>query len=250
VSAAPLYRSVLVIGGTSGLGEAVACEYAQSAKTVHLTYHGGRAEAERVSQAVVEAGGNSAVHQLTLPDADVRGTRIRRIMAEIGPCDVVVNCAVTNDPAIATIANAERFKAVLDANVFGAYQVNSICAQAMSATGGGCVINVSSILVRRYIVGAIGYITSKTAVEALTRGFAKEWSPLGVRFVTIAPGPIRDTRLLASVPREAVADIIGKDFETRLIAPERIARVIHQMAQSDCSALNGEVVVVDDGLSL
>jgi NAD(P)-dependent dehydrogenase (short-subunit alcohol dehydrogenase family) len=250
MSASSLYRSVLVIGGTSGLGEAVASEFAPSAKTVHLTYHGGRAEAERVSQAVSDAGSDPVVHQLTLPDPDVRGTGIRRIMAEVGPCDVVVNCAVTNDPAIATIANAERFKAVIDANVFGAYQVNSICAQAMSATGGGCVVNVSSILVRRYIIGAIGYITSKTAIEALTRGFAKEWSPLGVRFVTIAPGPIRDTRLLASVPRQAVEDILGRGFETRLIAPERIAKVIHQMSQSDCSALNGEVIVVDDGLSL
>ncbi|KIZ19536.1 hypothetical protein SNA_03250 [Streptomyces natalensis ATCC 27448] len=229
----------------------MACEFAPLAERVHLTYHGRRDAAEETAAAVTEHGGTPVVHQLTLPDPNPRATSVRRLLGNIAPCDVVVNCAVTNHAAVATVSNAERFKSVIDANVFGAYQVNAVCAQAMAATGGGTVVNVSSILTKRYIVGAIGYITSKAAIEALTRGFAREWGKLGLRFTTVSPGPIRDTGLLDTVPREAVEEIMGgPDYLERLLQPRRVASVIRQLTAPDFSAVNGEVVVVDDGFSL
>lgn len=246
-----LYRNVLILGGTSGLGKAVASTFAPIAKAVHLSYHGRREEAEKVAESVVEHGGTAHVHQLTLPDPDTGGAGIRRLLLDVTPCDVVVNCAVTNQAAVATISNVESFKSVIDANVLGAYQINAICAQTMASTGGGNVINVSSILTKRYIVGAMGYITSKAAIEAMTRGFAREWGALGLRFNTVSPGPIRDTRLLGTVPREAVEEIMGgPDFEDRLLPPAQVAAVIQQLASPGFSAMNGEVVVVDDGFSL
>ncbi|MEV0119043.1 SDR family oxidoreductase [Streptomyces sp. NPDC050844] len=248
---AAAYRNVLVVGGTSGLGQAVACEFAPLAERVHLTYHDRRDAAEKTAAAVCEHGGTPVVHQLTLPDPDPRATSVRRLLGDITPCDVVVNCAVTNHAAVATVSNAEQFKSVIDANIFGAYQVSSVCAQAMAATGGGSVVNVSSILTRRYIVGAIGYITSKAAIEALTRGFAREWGKLGVRCTAVSPGPIRDSGQLSAVPPEALEEIMGgPDYMERLLAPRRVASVIRQITGPDFCAVNGEVIVVDDGFSL
>lgn len=250
-SRTPTYRNVLVLGGTSGLGAAVAREFAPITGTVHLTYSDRRDEAEKVAGSVADKGGKAVLHQLTLPDPEPKGPTIRGVLQQVTPCDVVVNCAVTNHAALATASNAEQFKTVIDANVFGTYQVSAICAQAMAASGGGCVVNVSSILTRRYIVGAAGYITSKTAIETLTRAFAKEWGELGLRFTAVSPGPIRDTRLLSTVPREAAEKIMGRpDFEERLLPPEKVAQVIKSVAGSDFSAVNGEVVVVDDGFSI
>ncbi|MBT2364800.1 SDR family oxidoreductase [Streptomyces sp. ISL-10] len=247
----PVHRNVLVVGGTSGLGQAVAREFAPIAEAVHLTYHGRRDDAEKTAAMVAENGGNPVVHQLSLPDPDPKGAAVRRLLREATPCDVVVNCAVANQAALATVSNAEHFKAVIDANVFGVYQVNAVAAQAMAATGGGTVINVSSILTRHYIVGAMPYITSKAAIEAQTRGFAREWGRLGLRFNTVSPGPIRDTRLLSTVPREAIEEIMGgPDYEDRLLAPRQVAAVIRQVAGADFAAMNGEVVTVDDGFSL
>ncbi|WP_084774385.1 SDR family NAD(P)-dependent oxidoreductase [Nonomuraea candida] len=246
----PQYRNVLVVGGTSGLGQAVAREFAQVAQAVHLTYHDRREEAEKAAAGVAEDGGAAHIHQLSLPADDVGATAIRRLLLDVSPCDVVVNCAVTNHVAVATISNAEAFKAVIDANVFGAYQVNAISAQTLASTGGGSVVNVSSILTRRYVTGAIGYITSKAAIEMMTRGFAREWGGVGVRFNTISPGPIRDTRLLATVPREVVENIMGPGFEDRLIPPGRVAAVIRQIVGPDFAAMNGEVLFVDEGCSL
>lgn len=247
----PRHRNVLVLGGTSGLGRAVARAFAPVAETVHLTYNDRREHADAVAAEITEAGGTAVVHQLTLPDADIKGAAIRRLLLDVTPCDVLVNCAITNDAAVATIANADKFKSIIDANIFGAYQVNSVAAQAMAAHGGGSVIGVSSILTKRYIIGALGYITSKAAIEAMTRGFAREWGPLGLRFNTISPGPIADTQLLKSVPREAIEKIMGSpDFEKQLMPPSRVAAVIRQIVGSEFSAMNGEVVVVDDGFSL
>ncbi|WP_017622811.1 SDR family oxidoreductase [Nocardiopsis chromatogenes] len=248
---APQYRNVLVIGGTSGLGRAVAGVFAPVAERVHLTYNGRREEAEQVAEEVAKAGGAARVHRLALPDPDARGPRVRELLMAAMPCDAVVNCAVANDAAVTTIANADRFKAVIDANIFGAYQVNAVSAQTLAASGGGTVVNVSSILTRKYITGAIGYITSKAAIEAMTRGFAREWGKLGLRFTTVSPGPIRDTRLLGSVPREAVEEIMGgPDFEDRLLPPERVADVIRAVTGPEFAAVNGEIVTVDEGFSL
>ena len=245
------HRNVLVVGGTSGLGQAVAREFAPIADAVHLTYHGRGDDAEKVAALVAEDGGTPVVHQLSLPDPDVRAAAVRRLMTRVTPCDVVVNCAVANHAALATVANAEHFKSVIDANVLGTYQVCAVAAQAMAATGGGSVVNVSSILTRHYIVGAMPYITSKAAIEAQTRGFAREWGKLGLRFNAVSPGPIRDTRLLSTVPREAIEEIMGgPDYEDRLLAPKQVAAVIRQVAGFDFAAMNGEVVTVDDGFSL
>jgi len=246
-----VHRGVLVVGGTSGLGQAVAREFAPIAETVHLTYHGRGDDAEKVAALVAEDGGTAVVHQLSLPDPDVRGAAVRRLFTEITPCDVVVNCAVANQAALATVSNAEHFKTVIDANVLGTYQVNAVAAQAMAATGGGSVVNVSSILTRHYIVGAMPYITSKAAIEAQTRGFAREWGRLGLRFNAVSPGPIRDTRLLSTVPREAIEEIMGgPDYEERLLDPRQVAAVILRLAGPDFAAVNGEIVTVDDGFSL
>ncbi|MFE3652078.1 SDR family NAD(P)-dependent oxidoreductase [Streptomyces sp. NPDC059122] len=244
------YRNVLVIGGTSGLGQEVARQFAPLAQKVFITYHGRQDEAEKAAAAVQEAGGTAEIRQLSLPTTDIGGARIRELLLEATPCDVVVNCAVTNEAAVATVSNAAAFKSVIDANVFGTYQINAISAQTLAATGGGSVVNVSSILTRRYITGAIGYITSKAAIEMMTRGFAREWGRLGVRFNTVSPGPIRDTRLLNTVPREVVAEVMGPDFEERLMPPEKVAAVIRRITGRDFAAMNGEVVVVDEGASL
>ncbi|MFF5566319.1 SDR family NAD(P)-dependent oxidoreductase [Streptomyces sp. NPDC012623] len=244
------YRNVLVIGGTSGLGQEVARQFAPLAQKVFITYHGRRDEAEKTAAAVREAGGTPEIRQLSLPNTDTGGSRIRDLLLEVSPCDAVVNCAVTNEAAVATISNAAAFKSVIDANVFGTYQINAICAQTLASTGGGSVVNVSSILTRRYITGAIGYITSKAAIEMMTRGFAREWARLGVRFNTVSPGPIRDTKLLNSVPLDVFADVMGPDFEERLMPPEKVAAVIRRITGPDFAAMNGEVVTVDEGASL
>ena len=250
MSPARAFRNVLVIGATSGLGQAVAREFAPVADTVHLTYHSGRETAEKLAKELVDLGGQGEVHQVTLPDPDVAGGRIRRLMADVTPCDVVVNCAITNEPALATIANAERFKRMIDANVFGTYQICSVAAQALVATGGGSVVNISSILTEHYIVGAMGYVTSKTAIEGMTRGFAREWGRLGVRFVAVAPGPIRDTGLLATVPREALEAIVGADVEAALMPPEEVAAAVRGVVGHGFAAVNGVRLVVDHGASL
>ncbi|MER8231350.1 SDR family oxidoreductase [Streptomyces sp. NPDC094049] len=244
------YRNVLVIGGTGGLGRAVAAEFAPCATTVHLTYHGRRTAAEETAATVAERGGTAEIHQLTLPDPDPRGPTIRALLARVTPCDVVVNCAVSGDPAVATVSNALAFRSVIDANVFGAYQVNAISAQAMAGTGGGSVVNVSSVITRRYIVGAVGYAAGKAAVEAMTRGFAREWGAVGVRFNTVSPGPIQDTQLLSMVPAQVMDGMTTPGSADPAVPAQKVASVIRLVTGAGFEAVNGEVVVVDGGFSL
>ncbi|GAA1542751.1 SDR family oxidoreductase [Streptomyces albidochromogenes] len=246
----PGYQNVLVIGGTGGLGQAVALEFAPHTKTVHLTYHGRRAAARETAAAITERGGTAEIHQLTLPDPDPRGTSIRKLLTRVTPCDVVVNCAVAGQAAVATVANAETFKSIIDANIFGTYQVNAISAQAMAGTGGGSVVNVSSVITRRYIVGALGYVAGKAAIEAMTRGFAREWGAADVRFNTVSPGPIRDTRLLDLVPAHVMDGMTAPGSQELAVPAQKVASVIRQVAGADFAAMNGEVVVVDGGFSL
>lgn len=241
----------LVVGGTSGLGAAVCKKLLDHGHEVHFTYSSSQTEALHLCEDLGGADGRRiTAHSLTLPDAD-RAPTIRAIVREMGRLDAVVLAAVVNEVGTATIANEDRFRSCIEANVLGAYQVSAVAAQTMAMNpGGGVVINISSILTHYYVSGAMGYIVSKAAIEALSHGFAKEWAAMGVQFTTVAPGPVRDTKLLDSLPKKVLVNVLGEDYESKLLDPSDVAQTIALIADGQLALTTGSVVTADAGISL
>jgi NAD(P)-dependent dehydrogenase (short-subunit alcohol dehydrogenase family) len=168
-----------------------------------------------------------------------------------GDCAVLVNNAAVTFYTDLLDTGADAARAVLDVNVVGVLLVTRALVPAMAARGGGSVVNLSSITAAAHPPGTGLYSTSKAAVEALTRAFAVELGPLGVRCNAVAPG---------MVPTEGSAAHYGDERERaaraavlplgRLGVTADITAAIAWLCSPEAAWVTGQVLRVDGGYSV
>jgi NAD(P)-dependent dehydrogenase (short-subunit alcohol dehydrogenase family) len=228
----------LVTGATSGIGREVARKLAADGFSVLV--HGrdaGRGAA--VVREITEAGGRARFVAADLTDAGV----ISRLADEAGDVDVLVNNAGFSwfgptpdlDPAV--------FDEMFAANVKSAYYLVAATAPGMAKRGSGSIINLGSMAGQIGLAGGAAYSATKAALASLTRSWAAEFSPHGVRVNTIAPGP--------AYTDGASPDRIAALGDTTLLAraaqPSEIADVIAFLASPKAGYITGAVIAADGG---
>ena len=127
------------------------------------------------------------------------------------------------------------------------YLLTAALAPGMVARGAGVIINVSSMAARIGMPGLPVYSATKAALESLTRTWAAELSPAGVRVNTVAPGPTRTDMVLATVGEEGAAQIGATTLLGRSATPREIAEVILFLATDRAAYLTGATVAADGG---
>jgi 3-oxoacyl-[acyl-carrier protein] reductase len=233
--------SVLVTGGTSGIGHAVATGFASAGASVTVT--GTRASSDEYDTdlSIVE------FHQL-----DVRDVSAVDALAEgLGTLDVLVNNAGANFAGGLDEWTPEGFSAALELNVEGAMRLTVGARPALLASsmaGGASVVNVVSMTAFRSTTIVPGYSAAKAALTALTRNLAVHWAGDGIRVNAVAPGLI-DTPMTA--PMRAFPEMleaeVGRGALRRMGTPEEIATAV-MFLSSDASAFTtGSVLAVDGG---
>jgi NAD(P)-dependent dehydrogenase (short-subunit alcohol dehydrogenase family) len=121
----------------------------------------------------------------------------------------------------------------------------------MKDHGGGCIVNIGSILGRNAFPATLGYCTSKAATEQMTRVMAIEWARFGIRVNCVAPGYVR-TDLIENLEDEgklAIEDLERRTPQRRLGKAEEIASAVRYVASDEASFMAGEVLVIDGGWS-
>jgi NAD(P)-dependent dehydrogenase (short-subunit alcohol dehydrogenase family) len=157
--------------------------------------------------------------------------------------DVLVNNAGFSWFGPTADLSADRFDALFAANVRSAYYLTAALAPKMAARGKGSIINLGSMSGQIGLAGSAAYGATKAALAALTRAWAAEFSPAGVRINTIAPGP---TYTAGATP-DRIAALGSTTPLNRAAGPEEIADVIAFLASPEAGYITGALIPADGG---
>lgn len=235
-------KLALITGSTGGIGRETAALMAASGATVVVT---GR-DQERGEQTVKEITGNGGTARFVAADLTDLDS-LRRLADQAGAVDILVNNAGIF-PGAATVAqDVASFDATLSANIRAPFFLTAALAPAMLARGSGAIINVSTMAARIGLPGLAAYSASKAALESLTRTWAAEFSPAGVRVNAVAPGPTLTDAVLTNIGEEGARQMGGTTLLGRVAAPREIAEVITFLATDRAGYITGAVIAADAG---
>lgn len=240
---------VLVTGGGTGIGAAAAAEFARAGAKVVIT---GRTESTLETAAAQHAG-------ISYVLADIaRAEDSARVIAEVrtrhGRLDVLVNNAGIIEISPLAALDAAHTRRIFDTNVIGPVELTRLALPLITASKGS-IVNITSTQSDQPIAITSAYAASKAALLALTRAWAKELGPLGVRVNAVSPGPI-DTPM-QSAERLGIAPLQHEGMMAGVVAmvplarfgkPSEVAQIIAFLASSAASFVTGAQYHVGGGL--
>jgi NAD(P)-dependent dehydrogenase (short-subunit alcohol dehydrogenase family) len=239
-------RVALVTGSTSNIGKAIAVRFAAEGARVIVT--GRHAERGSAVLEAVRANGGEATFLSHELDGSVNASRELATLATqvYGSVDVLVNNAGIYPPGGTLEIDEETFDRIVGVNVKAPFFLTAALVPAMADAGNGVVINLGSWGARIGIPAGTAYASTKGAMETLTRTWAAEFGPQGIRVNAISPGVTFEG---ASPVAEVAGPMMASTPLGRLIAPDSIARAAVFLASDDAADIHGTVLDVDGGRS-
>lgn len=245
-------KVALVTGAAMGLGAETARRLAQEGARVMLTDLD-EAAGDAVAAEIVAAGGNAAFLRHDVAQESDWEAVIAATVARFGGLQVLVNNAGISGGTLPLLEHSlEDWRRVMSVNLDGVFLGLRHGGPAIAASGGGSIINLSSILGKVGLPNAAAYCASKGGVLLLTKAAALEWAPLGLRVNSVHPGFI-ETPMVTAAMRNAEN---GNEMRDQLIsahalgrfgAPREIADAILFLASDESSFMTGAELVVDGG---
>jgi NAD(P)-dependent dehydrogenase (short-subunit alcohol dehydrogenase family) len=231
-------QTALVTGATSGIGKAIALRLGLDGAEVIV--HGRDAErGGEVVEAIAAVGGSARFEAADLTSVD----DVRRLATSVGQVDVLVNNGGFSTWAPTAEFDIDTFDAMFAANVRAPFLLVGAFAPGMAARGNGSIISVSSMAAQVGLAGGAAYSATKASLSSMTRSWAAEYSPSGVRVNAIAPGPV-----YTEGSQDDLIESLGATTPfDRAAQPEEIADVVGFLVSPRASYVTGAVVAADGG---
>jgi NAD(P)-dependent dehydrogenase (short-subunit alcohol dehydrogenase family) len=245
-----LNRSVLVTGGSSGIGRATAIAYGREGARVALTYRSDLDAANRVAAEVEAAGGEAVCVRLDLSEPASIDSAVEQVVRRLDGLDVLVANAV-RWPYDAQEGLAESdpvaWERAMRANLEGTARTVRAAWPALAASGAGRVVLVSTGVTRTGMPGSSAYATAKAGLEGLASALKWEGAETGILVNTVAPGFTVTDRNLATFGDEVRETVRERTPSGRLSAPDDIASAIVYLGSQANANITGVYLPVAGG---
>ncbi|MFP4437287.1 MAG: 3-oxoacyl-ACP reductase FabG [Chloroflexaceae bacterium] len=239
-------KVAFVTGGGRGIGRITALTFAREGARVAVADINGEA-AEAVAAELREGGANAMGVQVDVSQSASVEAAINAVAEWGGGIDIQVNNAgITRDARMQKMSE-DQWDSVISVNLKGVWLCARTVAPIMVSQGGGCILSTSSIVAHYGNFGQTNYVATKAGVIGMTKTWARELGPSGIRVNAVAPG-FTATEMIQTVPQKVIDAIKDRTPMRRLGEPEDIANTFLFLASDEATFITGQVISVDGGL--
>jgi NAD(P)-dependent dehydrogenase (short-subunit alcohol dehydrogenase family) len=236
---------VIVTGGSRGVGRAITQRFDRAGDKVLFCYSHDQEGAETTQRLCPNAVGV----RLDLSGPTGPDELLHAAQEYLPQLDVLVNNAGIYPHARLLETPGALLDQVLNLNLAVPFRLTQLTAKQIAASGGGAIVNVTSINAFSPEVELAAYDASKAALAQLTRTAALELGPAGVRVNAVAPGLVADPQLEQVAPQRRAAFIRHAPLR-KLVQPDEVGEVVFFLASPAAAAITGQTIIVDAGVTL
>jgi acetoacetyl-CoA reductase len=234
-------RVAIVTGGTRGIGEAISEGLKGAGYSVAATYAGNDEAAQRFTEKT-----GIPAYKFDVSDYNQCAEAVAKIVADIGPVDVLVNNAgITRDGTLHRMS-FEQWNSVIQTNLSSCFNMCHCVIEGMRERGFGRVVNIGSVNGQAGQYGQANYAAAKSGIHGFTKALALEGASKGITVNAIAPGYI-DTEMVRAVPEKVLEKIIATIPVGRLGHAEEIARSVLFLVSDDAGFITGSTLSINGG---
>jgi 3-oxoacyl-[acyl-carrier protein] reductase len=247
MTAEPTSRTVVVTGGSKGLGAGIVKSFLESGDRVATCARSSTPEVEAWSSDP-ELKDRFFFQSADLADRGDTDVFIKAVLAHWGTIDILVNNAGVARDGILGLFSDDDVDTVVDLNLKGTIHITRLVSRHMLARRSGRIINISSIIGLSGYRGLSVYGATKAALDGFTRALARELGSRGITVNSVAPGYLR-TEMSHGLDEGQLDQIVRRTPAGRLGEPEDVARAIQFLTAPESDYITGHVLVLDGGLT-
>ena len=234
-------KVAVVTGGTRGIGRAISVALKGAGYKVAANYGGN----DRAAQLFNEETG-IPVFKFDVSDFNACAAGVKKIEADLGPIDVLVNNAgITRDATMHRMSH-DQWNAVIQTNLSSCFNMSRVVIDGMRSRGFGRIVNIGSINGQAGQYGQVNYAAAKSGIHGFTKALAQEGAARGITVNAVAPGYV-DTDMVRAVPADVLEKIIARIPVGRLGKAEDISRTVLFLVADDADFITGSTLSVNGG---